>query len=653
MNKLLQKVLSFVCCLYSLVSLGQIDEYINAENKRVIDSEKTELEIDNFIKKNYNNYQFPQANLDNLIHHLKSEEVFTQAELDLAIVNAKRHELRKLFFFENPDKRETYLAKPIPVEASQQCVNGNFESGTAGYSFWSDLHPQPSSGTAFFLSCATPTALTASNVINPTTNNFNSRVTVINSNAGGYQQFDPILAGFGVNLPTLATNGGTRCIKLNNTQGYGSSDQTTVSRYFPSINQETIDFNFSLVMDNKPQHEQPIQPFFRARVLDQFGNIVDEICIIANPSNCLFNTINVNSERRVLYTGWLCARLNVGEILNQPGTIEFTVSDCQPSAHFGTVYIDNICGLVCAAPQLGALNIDPVNYICPNLVNPVPMEVCGTYQPPINATLNSIILQVTQNNTVVGTITVPSQLTTTTFCFLIPPTIFGTDPMGNFEFEITATFNVNCPAGVFLFQIQDHSAAIGPDVSFIDCCLPTLTLTAPNDNLNNLAPIAEKFRERSDWIRASNVVAIGNNALANGVVYHAENFVELTAGFEAVAGSQFVAYPEGCTDDYVYRDPDQVTIVPISEPEIINLIKLETSFAIVPNPSNDVVELIIDKAQFTRITIATIDGKQVFDEEIEPTNRFKVRVRHLENGVYIVHLRTASGQSLTEKLIKN
>ena len=67
--------------------------------------------------------------------------------------------------------------------------------------------------------------------------------------------------------------------------------------------------------------------------------------------------------------------------------------------------------------------------------------------------------------------------------------------------------------------------------------MPTLTLLSPTDNLDNLAPLAEKFKERSDWIRALNRVLIGNNALSNGVAYHAENFVELTAGFEALAGS--------------------------------------------------------------------------------------------------------------------
>ena len=132
--------------------------------------------------------------------------------------------------------------------------------------------------------------------------------------------------------------------------------------------------------------------------------IRDRFCIIANPNNCLFSTINVNSDRRVLYTGWICARLNVGDILNQPGTIEFSVSDCQPSAHFGTVYIDNICGFTCASPQLGAINTNPTNINCPSPTSTIPIEVCGTYVAPANAVLNTISMQITQGGVVIATL---------------------------------------------------------------------------------------------------------------------------------------------------------------------------------------------------------------------------------------------------------
>ena len=655
MYKILKIVLFCAICFNSTIISAQFNEYLSSENNRISSTKQIEIEIQNFINDNFKNYELSTEITDELIRHLRSEEEFSQVELDRAIINTKVFELRKLFFIQNPDKKERYIAKPMPVSIQQQCVNGDFENGTAGYSFWSDPHPQPATGTAFFLSCATPTALSAANVVAPVNNDLNATVTLIDNTSAGYQQFDPTLAGLGVNIPTLYASGGNKCVKLNNEFGFGSSDQTTVSRYFPNINQATIDFNFSLIMDNKPAHGQSIQPFFRVRVLDQFNNVVDEICIVADPDNCLFNVIVVTSTRRVLYTDWICARLNVGEILNQPGTIEFTVSDCQPSAHFGTVYIDNICGSVCATPKLGALNTNPTNINCPDTSTNTPFQVCGTYQPPYNATLSTIKLEITQNGVVIGTINTPSQLTANTFCFTVLPSMFGANPNGNFEFQIDANFNITCPAGTFIYTISDNSANVGPDLTFLNCCLSILTLASPNDDHNNLATVDLKKRERSNWIKAANIVSVGDNILSNGVVYHAENFVELNPGFEALLGSQFVAYPEGCTAVYVYKTQTQNTSVsqPSNDDQTVNLIKVSRDFAIVPNPSSATIEIIMKNAKFKTVNIATIDGKVVLEKNIETTDKTLLDVSSYANGIYIITITTDDGKLLTKKLIKN
>lgn len=654
MNKLVKTIIVCAICFNSSIISAQINEYLNSENSRISNANRNEIEIKKFIDDNFNNYELSQQINDDLIEHLRSEEEFTDAELQNAIKKTKVYELRKLFFIQNPDKKEDYYARPIPVEIQQQCVNGDFESGTAGYSFWSDPHPQPATGTAFFLSCATPSVQTASNVVTPVVNDMNGTVTFIDNTSPGYQQYDPTLTGLGVNVPTLYTAGANKCIKLNNEAGFGSSDQTTVSRYFPNINQATIDFNFSLIMDNKPAHGQEIQPFFRARVLDQFGNVVDEICIIANPDNCLFNVIYVNSKRRVLYTDWICARLNVGEILNQPGTLEFTVSDCQPSAHFGTVYIDNICGSICANPQLGALNTDPTNISCPDLTGSTPIQVCGTYSPPVNATLNSITLNITQNGLVIGTMNAPTVLTTSTFCFTVSPSAFGVNPNGDFEFQIDANFNVNCPAGTFIYTISDNSANIGPDVTFNNCCQPILTLISPADDLSNMAPIAIMQRERGDWIKAANIISVGDNSLSNGVLYHAANYVELNPGFEAVFGAQFAAYPEGCSDSYTYKTQTQNTTATQSiVDETVNLLKVGKDFAIIPNPSSSTIEIIMKDAKFGKVSITTIDGKIVDEREIEKTDKTQIDVSRYANGIYIINVTSEDGKLYTKKLIKN
>lgn len=655
MNKVIKIVFCFVC-LNSAVSFAQVDEYLALEKNRISNSYNTEKEIRRFIDENFNKYKLSTEITDEVIEHLRREEAFSDAELKFALKNAKIVELRKLYFKNNPEKRKDYIANAMPSSVAQQCVNGGFEDGLAGYSFWSDAHPQPESGEDFFLSCATPTVQTASNVVVPAVNNFNSTITMIDNTAPGYQVYDPVLASFGVNVPTLDSSGGTRCIKLNNTGGFGSSDLSSASRVFPVINEPTIDFNFSLIMDNKPAHGQPIQPYFRVRVYDQNNAIVDEICIIANPDNCLFNRINVASDRRILYTGWICARLNVQDIIGQPARIEFSVSDCQPSKHFGTVYIDNICGTICSTPQLGALSLDPEEINCPDVSSTTPIEVCGTFQPPVGAVLNTMQLNILQNGNIVGTISAPSTLTANTFCFSVLPSLFGASASGDYEFQVNATFNVDCPAGTFVYDISDTSASVGPDVTFNNCCQATLSLSSPSDDMNNLSSAAVAKRERSDWIKATNLIQVGDNSLNNGVVYHSGNYVELNPGFEALSGSQFAAYIEGCSGNYLYKmavSQVENKYEPIIEEEKINLIKIGSGFKIVPNPSSSWIEVVMDEGQFRQLQITTIDGKLVQESNFEKTDKIQLDVSRFASGVYVINIVTEFGDIVSEKLMKN
>ena len=143
---------------------AQLDQYLADENRRIEESNQIEKEIVSFINDNFKNYRLSKETTNEVIQHLREEEEFSDEELQRAIANAKIYELRKLFFVQNPDKKEFYIAKKPSPTIMQTCVNGDFENNTAGYTFWSDAYPQPDSGEAFFLSCATPTTPTASNM---------------------------------------------------------------------------------------------------------------------------------------------------------------------------------------------------------------------------------------------------------------------------------------------------------------------------------------------------------------------------------------------------------------------------------------------------------------------------------------------------------
>ena len=654
MKKIYKVFLLFILFFSVSISAQSNDQYIESENNRIKNVNKTEIEIEKFITKNLYNYKLSEEAINSIKTHLNDDEEFSETNLEKVIINTKVIELRKLFFIKFPDKKNDFIANKIPPTLRQQCVNGDFENGTASYTFWSDLHPEPASGSAFFLSCITPTALSATNVMTPIVNDFNSRVTLIDNTSPGFLNYDPSLTPFGINVPTLCSNGGSKCIKLNNEEGLGSSDLTTMSRDFPSINEANLDFNFSIIMNNRIAHGQPIQPYFRARLYDQNNVIVDEFCIVADPNNCLFNVLPVDSDRRMLYTGWLCGRLNASSILNQPGRLEFSVSDCQPSAHFGTVYIDNICGSTCSTLDIGAINLLPTNINCPDVIANLPFDVCGTYETPVNATLGTLTLAIIQNGVVLGTLITPTQLTANSFCFTVTPSMFGSNPTGDFEFDANATFNVNCPAGIFNYNVSDHSANPGPDVTFNNCCLPTLTLVSPNNNHNNLAPYAICQRERSDWIKATNYVSFGNNDIGNGIVYHAENYIELNPGFEAVFGSQFAAYPEGCSGNYVYRNGNDVAnTTSLNDENEPLLVRIDKGFLMYPNPSNSTIEIMMNDASIKNISITTIDGKLVTNKSFSNNSKANIDVSNYANGIYMVNVTSNEGILYSEKLIKN
>ena len=255
-----------------------------------------------------------------------------------------------------------------------------------------------------------------------------------------------------------------------------------------------------------------------------------------------------------------------------------------------------------------------------------------------------------QGTNIVGTINSPTQITGTTFCFTVDPNLYGNNPTGNYTFQVNVTYNVNCGAGIF----QYNSSTTNGTVSFNNCCLPNAILLSPNDNVTNLFPLAVRNLERSDFIRASNIIGIGDNVIQNGVVYHAGNFVDLMPGFDAITGSQFAAYPQGCTQNFVYRQPnpnsDNSEII---EPLEINLVKIQKELKIYPNPSNSFIDLMIKNDIFNKIIIVGIDGKIVLDKTIEPTTTFNLDISRYASGIYIVNVISNDGRQYSQKLIKN
>ncbi len=651
MKKILKKIF-FYCFLFnSFFIWSQVTEqqYLDTEKSRIDIVNATEVSINNYINSNLPNYNLTQAVIDEIINSLLSEGITSEVEISAVLLDVKKSELRKQYFTTFPEMADFYYATTIPEELRLTCINGGFEEQTpvAGYNFFSSSRdPNLVAQNQLINGCAT---LADTNPITPAINNFGSRVSLISSTAPGFLQFDPTLntaaRGF-IQIPTVSPNGGNNSIKLNSSPD-GGRDVTTMSRnVFIGPNDTTFDYEFSLLLqDSGAGHTLAQRPTFRVDLIVG-GVVVNTRCINAQP-NCIFTLSHANNtgvDQDIYYSGWRCDQIDVSGFRNQNATIVFTITDCSLSGHYGTVYIDNICGFDCPAPAFGVLTADPPN-ACPDLINNTPYQLCGTFSVPLNSELNNMTISVSQNG---GPFTLINgaqlQVTGNNYCLSFNPNVFGLTPNGNtYQFQITANYTQTC--GTLVAPVVNTTLAT---VTFTNCCYPTLILTSPVDNMTNIFPLATIHNERSNWINASNVIGIGNNIFQNGVVYHSGNFVDLTPGFDAINGSQFVAYIEGCTNNYVYKNISTSS----SGFENINPIKTKIGFSIIPNPSSNSIDISMNGANFNKVIIASIDGKIVDNINVENKDSLYIDISYLKSGIYLVSVTADDGKIYTEKLIK-
>jgi hypothetical protein len=268
-----------------------------------------------------------------------------------------------------------------------------------------------------------------------------------------------------VNIKVVST--GSRAVKLNKSAG-GSDITTMKMNISPTTN--TISFDYFTLMQYH-SGSIDIQPFFTARIIDLATNQIvntNEICIKAHPNNPIFSSAIIpGSAYALLYTGWKCARLQIpNNLIGRSLRLEFVITDCGESGHYGTVYIDNVtCNAACTPPT-GLISLNETNITCPTQS----FQVCGTYSAPLGSTLapSGLTLKITDsNNNVAITSTTTSSLTSSTFCFQIDPQLFAANTIGDLEIRVDAFFNIpGTPPLTFQYHLFDTSSNPGADIAY-------------------------------------------------------------------------------------------------------------------------------------------------------------------------------------------
>jgi len=532
-------LLLFIVFTGSNKMYSQFNEYLSAENSRIIAARNVEQAINTFITDSLSTYSLTTTQIDyitnELAHDHDSINPISTSKINEAILEAKKEYLRRAYFDLHPEVDSLFTALPYSGQYRQRgCINPGFENiddliaPIGSYTF---RHRRFRGSASLMQSCNTNNALL--NNFSPEQPSLpNAPVTIVTANVP-----EPFLStpAFGIPIiPTTVFNG-NNSIKLN--QSSGGFDVTSMSKTFQindPINPPSITFNFLLIMTNDHVGQSAVfQPFFRVEIFDNANppNLVQSRCFRADDDDIVFTSLGIDFEssapgiplhNQIRFTpNWQTLTMNLPTTgLGTNATIVFTVGDCQRNGHFSTVYLDDIC--------------------------------------------------------------------------------------------------------------------------IEDTCPPTRTITQ-----DVLPASTGEFAQTSDWIRALNVI----NPLSgspNATIYHAENFVELLPGFEAVYNSKFVAYPQGCTDAFVYKGGNSTVENDVFySDEIQNTKKIN----IFPNPSNTSITVSYSEA-LKSIRILSMDGKTIFTRNTNE-NESQIDVSTFVNGIYLITVETQSGKFLQSKFVKN
>jgi len=146
-----------------------------------------------------------------------------------------------------------------------------------------------------------------------------------------------------------------------------------------------------------------------------------------------------------------------------------------------------------------------------------------------------------------------------------------------------------------------------------------------------------------------------NNSVVSGAeaIYHAGEEVLLTPNFDALNGSVFRAYIEGCTDTF------EKTAEPVSKDlvteESKQISKISQSLKIYPNPSSDVFNLSIQGITLENfeVGIYNMTGNLVYSKSYKNENfkSLQIDIKEFPVGIYFVKLQNGA-EVYTSKIIK-
>lgn len=144
---------------------------------------------------------------------------------------------------------------------------------------------------------------------------------------GGFPRVDPLGAPYSLRLG----NSGT-----------GSQGEQLTQTFVVTQENSSLTYRYAVVFQD-PNHQPNQQPFFRAIVKDQLGNVVPCSDFVVSAAGNLPGFFNSTSCNNVRYKPWSTVNVDLSMFAGQNVTVEFTTGDCTQSGHYGYAYVDAFC----------------------------------------------------------------------------------------------------------------------------------------------------------------------------------------------------------------------------------------------------------------------------------------------------------------------
>lgn len=604
-------VLALCFCLSKTFAQSYEDQYLQEETTRLNQAQIIENEILNFINQNINTYDF--TDIINSINNVKDENgnSLTGDRYQALLLDAKKQKLRDVFFQQNPEKLRYFYATPL----KQQCVNGGFENGTAaGFSFTSNKYP---AGYQAFNT--TPTSVISASP--------GSKATIVDNFSN-----DPL-----VGIPRV--NNGRYAIRLNNNIASTSQSPNSPPDYYHItkmtrqfvVNENNISFAFALVLQNAGQQHisSNTNPYYQV-ILKNGTQTIFQRNVMGDPANPLFQ-----QSGSILFTNWLCERIDTSNFIGQTLTLEIILGDCGQGGHWGYAYFDDFCGFNCPISSFNpSITLNPIKENnCPSF----PFPVTGSFTLPPNAILSNIMLLV---NNAANNANISSQTITTAtggnFSFnLTNASFYPTGPSNITNFNILAQLNYTINGIPQNTVVVFNTNPPGPDVSFNNCPIPC----------------AEEWRfETNQPITSSaNYYAFGSIYSASAIYpnidveFRAAYDIQLTNGFYATAYNtgNFHAYIAPCNEGDQSKTQKDKSISDIKS-KIIN-----SDIKIFPNPASTYINIDAGNEKITAWELLDNSGKNI----LKGTSN-QINVQSLPQAMYLLKINTVNRQVTKKVLVK-